>query len=78
MLSEKDPETQYRVGYEEGAWALLRALEGRLPSDAYPADETRGFRTSARCRRVAARVEVARGRSPTKVLPPALGYPVSN
>ncbi len=75
MLSRKDPETQYRVGYEEGAWALLRALEGRLPANAAVA---MGTWMDLDAWRIAARTEVARGRSPTKVLPPALGYPVSN
>jgi hypothetical protein len=71
-----DPEAQYRAGYEEGAWDLLRALKGRLPADSIAAIDAWTLDLDAW--RVASRQEVARGRKPEKILPPPLGYPPSN
>jgi hypothetical protein len=73
---KQDPEAQYRAGYEEGVWDLLRALEGRLPPDAFAAIRT--WKLDLDAWRVASRQEVARGRKPEKILAPPLGYPPSN
>jgi hypothetical protein len=76
MDYRQDPEAQYRAGYEEGAWDLLRALEGRLPADALTAIKMWTHDLDAW--RVASRQEVARGRRPSRIEPPPLNYPPSN
>ncbi len=73
---KEDPEAQYRAGYEEGVWDVLRALEGRLPEDCL--DAMNMWIKDLDAWRLASRQEVARGHKPAKILPPILGYPPSN
>jgi hypothetical protein len=73
MVWKNDPEAQYRAGYEEGAWALLKAIESQLPADALRAIEQ--WTGELDSWRLESRQEVASGKKPAKVSPPALRYP---
>jgi hypothetical protein len=73
---KEDPEAQYRAGYEEGVWDLLRALGDKLPENSRLAINM--WINDLDAWRLASRQEVARGRNPTKILPPVLGYRSSN
>jgi hypothetical protein len=73
---KKDPEAQYRAGYEEGVGDLLRALEGKLPVDSDEAISM--WIKDLDAWRLASRREVARSCKPAKTPPPVLGYPASN